>query len=92
TSLLYDLNSTICCPLKLDQNYTMVRCRVAAWFTRTILADSPFVDYGFLRITRDLFRIPGVVEMDQGQLLSVKLLKSSPYAEDLLACLQRFWE
>jgi len=63
-----------------------------AWFARTILTDSPFADYGFLRITRDLFHIPGVIEMEQGQLLSVKLLKSSPYAEDLLACLQRFWD
>lgn len=63
-----------------------------AWFSRTILIDSPFADYGFLRITRDLFRIPGVIEMEHGQLLSVKLLKSSPYAEDLLVCLQRFWE
>jgi hypothetical protein len=63
-----------------------------AWFARTILADSPFAAYGFLRITRDLFRIPGMIEMEHGQLLSVKLLKSSPYAEDLLACLQRFWD
>lgn len=63
-----------------------------AWFVRTILADSPFATYGFLRVTRDLLRIPGVIEMEQGQLLSVKLLKSSPYAEDLLACLQRYWE
>lgn len=63
-----------------------------AWFARTILVDSPFANFGFLRITRDLFRIPGMIEMEHGQLLSVKLLKSSPYAEDLLACLQRFWE
>lgn len=63
-----------------------------AWFARTILADSPLASFGFLRITRDLLRIPGLIEMEHGRLLSVKLLKSSPYAEDLLACLQRFWD
>ena len=63
-----------------------------AWFSRTVLADSPLEHFGFLRVTRDLFRIPGFIEIDQGQLLSVKLLKSSPYAEDLLTCLRRFWD
>lgn len=63
-----------------------------SWFARTILRDSPLANFGFLRITRDLFSIPGVIDMENGQLLSVKLLKSSPYAADLLACLQRFWE
>ena len=63
-----------------------------AWFTRHILHDSPFATYGALRISRDLLRIPGYVEVENGQLLSVKLLKSSPYAADLLDCLRRFWE
>lgn len=63
-----------------------------SWFTHNILAESPFAGYGFLRISRDLFRIPGYVEMENGQLLSVKLLRSSPYAADLLDCLRRFWE
>jgi hypothetical protein len=58
----------------------------------TIFADSPFQHFGFLRMTRDLFAIPGRIEMDNGRLLSVKLLKSSPFADDLLACLQRFWQ
>jgi hypothetical protein len=60
--------------------------------SRTIFADSPFQDFGFLRITRDLFTIPGHIEIDNGRLLSVQLLKSSPYAPDLLTCLRRFWE
>lgn len=63
-----------------------------AWFTQQILADSPFAGWGPLRIGRDLFRIPGYVEYDQGRLLSVKLLKSSPFAADLLDCLVRFWD
>jgi len=63
-----------------------------SWFARTSLRDSPLANWGFLRITRDLFRIPGVIEMEHGQLLSVKLLRSSPYAEDLLVCLQRLWD
>jgi hypothetical protein len=63
-----------------------------AWFAHHILADSPFAGWGPLRIGRDLFRIPGHVEMAQGRLLSVRLLKSSPYAADLLPCLARFWD
>lgn len=61
------------------------------WLARLAFADSPFESFGFLRISRDLLRIPGSIEMENGQLLSVKLLKTSPYAADLLDCLQRFW-
>ena len=63
-----------------------------AWLARYLLADSPLASFGFLRIIRDLFRIPGTIEMAHGQLLSVKLLKSAPYAADLLDCLRRFWQ
>jgi hypothetical protein len=63
-----------------------------SWFAGHLLADSRFEGYGPLRISRDLMRVPGLVEIRDAQLLSVKLLKSSPYARDLLACLERFWE
>ena len=63
-----------------------------SWFAGHILADSRFEGYGPLRINRDLMHVPGLVEIRDAQLLSVKLLKSSPYARDLLACLERFWE
>ena len=63
-----------------------------SWLSYTILRGSPLDTFGFLRTTRDLFRIPGRIEMDGDQLRSVKLLKSSPYADDLVQCLQRFWE
>lgn len=61
-----------------------------AFFAHTYLADSPFANYGPLRIGRDLMRIPGYIQMDGDQLLFVKLLKSSPLAADLLPCLERF--
>ncbi len=60
--------------------------------TPFLFHDTRFATFGALRITRDLFRIPGHVELAHGQLVSVKLLKSSPYAVDLLPCLARFWE
>ena len=63
-----------------------------SWLTRGLLAGSPFASFGFLRIGRDLLRIPGTVELEHGRLLSVKLLKSSPYAADLVDCLRRFWQ
>lgn len=63
-----------------------------AWLTHHILADSPFATWGSLRIGRDLLRIPGRIEMVNGQLLSVKLMETSPYSADLLVCLARFWQ
>jgi hypothetical protein len=63
-----------------------------AWLTVNIFKDSPLANYGLLRISRDLLRTPGYIEMKEDQLLSVKLLKTSPHAADLVACLERFWE
>jgi Transposase DDE domain. len=63
-----------------------------AWLAHTVMRDSPLASFGFLRTTRDLFRIPGKVEIQDGKLRSVKLLESSPYSDDMLGCLQRFWQ
>lgn len=63
-----------------------------SWFAGHIVTGSRFEGYGPLRISRDLMHVPGLVEIRDGQLLSVKLLKSAPYASELLACLERFWE
>lgn len=60
-----------------------------SWFTAHILRDSPFASYGPLRITRDLMHVPGLVDICNGTLLSVKLLKSVPHAAQLAACLAR---
>jgi len=63
-----------------------------SWFRHHILADSPFANWGPLRIGRDLFRIPGHIEMSSEGVLSVSLLESHPYASDLLPYLARFCE
>jgi hypothetical protein len=63
-----------------------------SWLAFTKLQGTPFRDYGPLRITRDLFRTPGLVEFRDDQLFSVKLLKSVPHADHLLDVLRRFWE
>ncbi|MDX1474453.1 MAG: transposase [Reinekea sp.] len=63
-----------------------------AWFAYTKLPHTPFAGFGPLRITRDLFRVPGHIEWHQGQLFSVKLLKSVPHADQLLVVLRRFFE
>ena len=63
-----------------------------SWFRRHILFDSPFAAYGPLRICRDLMRVPGLIEMDKGHLLSVKLLRTWPKSQELLDCLARFWD
>ena len=57
-----------------------------------MLTGSRFAGYGPLRISRDFMHVPGLIEFRDGQLLSVNLLKSTPYADDLLACLERFWQ
>lgn len=63
-----------------------------ARMARTAFVNSRFEAFGFQRICRDLLRIPGRVEIENGRLLSVALLSSSPFARDLLPCLRRFWE
>lgn len=63
-----------------------------SWVVHTKLQATPFADFGPLRITRDLFRTPGLVEIHDGQLFSVKLLKSVPHVDQLLVVLRRFWE
>jgi len=63
-----------------------------AWFAYTKLRHTSLAGLGPLRITRDLFRVPGLVEFRDGQLFSVKLLKSAPHADPLLAALRCFWE
>lgn len=62
-----------------------------SWFQHRILADSPLASWGHLRISRDLMHMPGIIEMHNGQLLSVKLSKTAPHAAELLDCLKRFW-
>jgi hypothetical protein len=63
-----------------------------AWFARTILVGSTFADYGPLRISRDLMRVPGFVELRDGQLVSVRFLKSVPQIEALITCFERLCE
>ena len=61
-----------------------------SWFRWTILCESSRLSgYGPLRISRDLLRIPGQVELEKGRLLSVSFLKSVPDAAELLACMKR---
>jgi len=62
-----------------------------SWLTYTLFDKTPFEDFGFLRLSRELFHLPGIVEFENGHLVSVKLMKSSPYANDLLQCFRRFW-
>lgn len=63
-----------------------------AWFSYNYLSDTSFSSYGQLRITRDLFRIPGFIEFDGHHLISAKLLKSDPHSEEFLEVLRRIYE
>lgn len=59
-------------------------------FQRRALSDSPFADWGFKRIVRDLLAVPGRLHFQSGHLKRIELLDSHPYADGLILCLQRY--
>jgi hypothetical protein len=60
-------------------------------FHHRALSGSCFESFGPKRIVRDLLAIPGWVTFDEAsQVKSIDLLKSHPYAEKLLVCLERY--
>jgi hypothetical protein len=60
-------------------------------FHHRALSGSCFESFGPKRIVRDLLAIPGWVTFDEvSQVKSIDLLKSHPYAERLLICLERY--
>ena len=60
-------------------------------FHHRALVGSCFESFGPKRIVRDLLAIPGMVMFDEAsQVKSIDLLKSHPYAERLLICLERY--
>ena len=54
------------------------------------LANSPFAQWGFKRIVRDLLAIPGMLHFEGGQLKRIELLKSHPHTDALIICLERY--
>lgn len=54
------------------------------------LADSRFAHWGLKRIVRDLLAIPARLRFHQSQLYRIDLLKSHPYTEELLICLEKY--
>lgn len=63
-----------------------------SWFRHHFLYNSPFAQWGALRIGRDLLHIPGRIERSQNGVLFVSFLESHPYASELWPCLARFWQ
>jgi hypothetical protein len=60
-------------------------------FHHQALTGSCFEGFGPKRIVRDLLAIPGMVTFNEAsQVKSIDLLKSHPYAEKLLICLERY--
>ncbi len=54
------------------------------------LANSPFAQWGFKRIVRDLLAIPGMLYFEGGQLKRIELLESHPHTDALIICLERY--
>lgn len=60
-------------------------------FHHRALVGSCLEGFGPKRIVRDLLAIPGMVTFDEAsQVKSIDLLRSHPYAEKLLICLERY--
>jgi len=54
------------------------------------LDDSRFAHWGLKRIVRDLLAMPARLRFRQLQLYRIDLLKSHPYAKELLICLEKY--
>ncbi len=54
------------------------------------LADSPFADWGLKRLVRDLLAIPAQLHFRGAQLYRIDLVRSHPYAQEILNCLQNY--
>lgn len=59
-------------------------------FYHQALIDSPFENYGPKRIVRDLINTPGKLFFDGKRLVRIELQKQKPFAETLLACLEKY--
>ena len=59
-----------------------------SWMHHWVLEETTFADFGTARIVDELFHIPGRVEMKDGHIQKVALLKSHPYAESMRDILQ----
>ena len=61
---------------------------LVSWMHHWVLEETTFADFGTARIVDELFHIPGRVEMKDGHIQKVALLKSHPYAESMRDILQ----
>ena len=59
-------------------------------FQYRALTGSSFADWGLKRIVRDLLAIPARLHFRQSQLYRIDLIRSHPYAEELLICLKNY--
>ena len=54
-----------------------------SWLHHGVLEQTAFADFGAYRIVDELFAIPGTVELKEGKLQKVALLKTHPYADPM---------
>lgn len=63
------------------------------WSHDWMFADSPFASFGMLRLVQDVFNIPGHLTFDpRGRLQKVDLLRSHPFAAEMMLCLERLFK
>ena len=60
-------------------------------FHHQALVGSRIENFGLLRITRDLLRMPGNLIFKDGKLVKIELLSLKHFSHDLLACLERYY-
>ena len=58
-------------------------------FHHTVLAETPFADFGPKRMVRDLLAIPGKLTFEGTQLKRIDLLESHPHAKSMLIGLKK---
>lgn len=58
---------------------------------RTILADTPLASLGHQRLIHDVFNMPGIANIQDGQLIELQLSDTHPYAQVLATALPKLW-
>jgi hypothetical protein len=65
---------------------------ILAWSRHWLFRDSPVAEAGIYRIVKELFPIPGKIVVKKGRIVKLRLKKSHPFAEPMLACLTERFE
>jgi len=70
---------------------TDIAHNLLVWVKDWMFAHSRFERYGMLRLVQDVFSLPGTLEFKGDRLHKVSLLRTHPYAPEILSCVEHLF-